>query len=122
MGWLDRLPRGRRLRSLVSRLLLAVAPVVVVVALLVGLVAAPLLRAPSDVARAERELVEVQRYQALLNFVDQQTLHWAEYQYLPRTQLGAIREEMATVESRIATLRREWHGAPAPARAAFATR
>ena len=80
------LPHGRRLRSLVSRLLLAAAPVAVVVALLVGLVAAPLLRAPSDVARSERELVEVQHYQALLNLVDEQTLHWSEYQYLPRAQ------------------------------------
>jgi PAS domain S-box-containing protein len=116
-----RLPHGPRLRSLVSRLLLAVAPVVAVVALLVAVVAAPLLRAPSDVTREERQLVEVEHYQSLLNLVDEQTLHWWEYQYLPRRQLGAVRQEMAQADSRVASLRREWHDAPAQARTALAT-
>ncbi len=120
MADVQHVPHGPRLRSLVSRLLFAVAPVVVVVALLVALVAAPRLRAPSDVARAERELVEVQHYQALLNLVDQQTLHWSEYQYLPRPQLASIREEIATVESGVASLRGDWRRAPAQARAAMA--
>ena len=114
-------PHGPRLRSLVSRLLLAAAPVVLVVALLVGWLAAPLLRAPGDLAKAERDLVQVQHYQALLNLVDEQTLHWWEYQYLPRPELGAIRDEMTTVESGIASLRSEWRDMPTKARSALAT-
>ena len=120
MADVKRLPRRPVPRSLVSRLLLAAAPVVLVVALLVGWVAAPLLGAPSDVAKAERDLVQVQHYQALLTLVDEQTLHWWEYQYLPRPELDAIRDEMASAESRIDALRLEWPESSTKARSALA--
>ena len=106
-------------RSLVSRLLLAAAPVCVVVVLLVGWVAVPLVRTPGELARAQHDLVEVQRYQSLLSLVDEQALHWAEYQYLTRGELGLLRSEMAKSSSRIAALREEWADAPKPARVAF---
>jgi PAS domain S-box-containing protein len=118
---IKQLRHGLPLRSLVTRLLLAAAPVALVVALLVGWSAAPLLRAPSDLAQAERDLVQVQRYQALLNLIDEQTLHWWEYQYLPRPQLGAIRDEIETVEDKIASLRREWPESTTKARMALST-
>jgi PAS domain S-box-containing protein len=123
VGMVDVGLRSRRpsLRSLVTRLLLAATPVVLVVVLLVGWVAAPLLRTPGDLSRAEADLVEVQRYQKLLSLVDDQNLHWAEYQYLPSAQLGPIRSEMGATKAGIVTLREDWLNPPATAKAAFET-
>jgi PAS domain S-box-containing protein len=117
-----RWPMGKALRkSLVARLLVAAVPVLLVVVLLVGWVAAPLLRAPGDVSRAEHDLVVVQRYQKLVTLVDQQVLHWSEYQYLPRAELPMVREEMSTADADIRKLQRQWTDAPATAREAFAS-
>ena len=120
MAYLGRMWRRVR-RSLVARLLLAAAPVALVVALLVGWVATPLLHTPGDVSRAERDLVEVQRYQSLLSLLDEQALHWSEYQYLPEGELAGIRAEMRGVIQRLDELRRGWRTAPLAARSALAT-
>ena len=119
MAYLGRLVTRSLPRSLVSRLLLSAAPVVLVVALLVVWVAAPLLRTPGDVAAARHDLLEVERYQDLLTMVDEQSLHWSEYQYLPSAELGAIRQEIEVSAAKIDELQSEWSDAPVTARLAF---
>jgi len=95
-------------------------PVVLVVALLVAWVAAPLLRAPADLAAAEADLGEVHGYQDLLGLVDDQYLHWTEYQFVPSPQRDGLRVQMGTSDWRIDTLQQGWDNAPRAALAAFA--